>query len=126
MFGYPELALYVLHAAAIFFAKAPELRQQAYGIDPLWRHENGPMLVASIVMMGRRDSRSGGLHGSEPAAGHLAVLGLPGAILAELCLANFHKIPFTCSYLPGRSYAHMAFLSFVGVMVVVGKGAEVE
>ena len=61
-----------------------------------------------------------------PAAGHLAVLGLLGATLAELCLGNFHKIPFTCSYLPGRSYAHMAFLSFLGIMIVVNKGAEVE
>jgi hypothetical protein len=61
-----------------------------------------------------------------PAVGHLAVLGLLGATLAELCLGNFHKIPFTCSYLPGRSYAHMAFLSFLGIMVVVNKGAEVE
>jgi len=161
---------------AIFFTKAPELRQQVYGIDP-WRHANGPMLVASIVMMGAAVLaarvvfsmpldlmanwifRVTPIRGAadcmvaarralyvlaivptlaasalvflwawpwRPALGHLAVLGLLGAILAELCLGNFHKIPFTCSYLPGRSYAHMAFLSFVGIMVVVSKGAEVE
>ncbi len=60
------------------------------------------------------------------AAGHLAVLGLLGATLAELCLYNFHKIPFTCSYLPGKSYAHMVFLSFLGLMVLIVKGADVE
>ncbi len=161
---------------AIFFAKAPELRQQAYGIDP-WRHENVPMLVASIVMMGAAvlgaravfsmplDIKANWVFQVTPirgaadcmvasrralyvlsvipalltsaavflwmwpwrqAAGHLAVLGLLGALIAELCLGNFHKLPFTCSYLPGRSYAHMAFLGFMGIMVVVGKGAEVE
>ncbi|MGA2146392.1 MAG: serine hydrolase [Bryobacteraceae bacterium] len=161
---------------AIFFAKAPELRQQSYGIDP-WRHENGPMLVASIVMMGAAvlgarvvfsmplDLKANWvfrvtpIRGAadcmvasrralyvlsvvpvfvtsavvflwmwpwRPAAGHLAVLGLLGAILTELCLGNFHKIPFTCSYLPGRSYAHMAFLGFVGIMAVISKGAAVE
>jgi hypothetical protein len=36
---------------AIFFAKAPELRQEAHGIGA-WRHENGPTLLARIVTMG--------------------------------------------------------------------------
>ena len=48
-----------------------------------------------------------------PALAHLGVLGLLGATLAELCLYNFHKIPFTCSYLPGKSYAHMVFLGLI-------------
>jgi CubicO group peptidase (beta-lactamase class C family) len=61
-----------------------------------------------------------------PAAAHLAVLGLLGAILAELCLHNFHKIPFTCSYLPGRSYAHMVCLGFLGLLILISKGADVE
>ncbi len=61
-----------------------------------------------------------------PAIGHLAVLGLLGTILAEICLRNFHKIPFTCSYLPGKSYAHMAFLSFLGLMFLMIKGADLE
>jgi hypothetical protein len=61
-----------------------------------------------------------------PASGHLAVLGLLAVILAELCLHNFHKIPFTCSYLPGKSYAHMAFLSLLGLMFLIEKGADVE
>jgi hypothetical protein len=60
------------------------------------------------------------------AAGHLALLGLLGAILVELCLHNFHKLPFTCSYLPGRSYAHVVVLSFIGLLVLIVKGADLE
>jgi CubicO group peptidase (beta-lactamase class C family) len=44
------------------------------------------------------------------AAGHLAVLAAIALILSELCLHGFHKIPFTCSYLPGKSQAHLAIL----------------
>lgn len=44
-----------------------------------------------------------------PVLGHLLVLGLLGVILADLCLHEFHKIPFTCSYLPGRSNIHITF-----------------
>jgi hypothetical protein len=61
-----------------------------------------------------------------PAAAHLVFLGLLGTIVAEICLLNFHKIPFTCSYLPGRSYAHMAFVSFLGLVFLIVKGADIE
>ncbi len=44
------------------------------------------------------------------AAGHLAILTLMAMILGELCLHGFHKIPFTCSYLPGKSQVHLAIL----------------
>jgi hypothetical protein len=47
------------------------------------------------------------------AAGHLAILALIALILAELCLYGFHKIPFTCSYLPGKSQVHLAILGAV-------------
>ncbi len=47
------------------------------------------------------------------AAGHLAILAALGLILAELCLHGFHKIPFTCSYLPGKSQANLAILGAV-------------
>jgi hypothetical protein len=51
------------------------------------------------------------------AAGHLAVLGLLGIILAEVCLHDFHKIPFTCSYLPGK--ANVYYLFFVYALLSV-------
>jgi len=50
------------------------------------------------------------------AAGHLIVLGFLGMILADLCLSGFQKIPFTCSYLPGRSPAHKGFLTVWGTL----------
>jgi hypothetical protein len=44
-----------------------------------------------------------------PAAEHLLLLGLLGSFLADISLKGFLKIPFTCSYLPGKSKAHMVF-----------------
>jgi hypothetical protein len=45
-----------------------------------------------------------------PAVEHILVLALLGTILSEVCLQNFQKIPFTCSYLPGKSRMHMAVM----------------
>lgn len=54
------------------------------------------------------------------AAGHLAVLALIALILGELCLRGFHKIPFTCSYLPGKSQVHLAILgAFFLIMFLI-------
>jgi CubicO group peptidase (beta-lactamase class C family) len=60
------------------------------------------------------------------AVGHLAVLGLLGIAATELCLSGFHKIPFTCSYLPGKSRANMAFLAFVLLLFAMIAGARFE
>jgi hypothetical protein len=60
------------------------------------------------------------------AAGHLVVLALWGMILAYLCLHGFQKIPFTCSYLPGKSFLHMAFLAALGLLLLIGKGVDLE
>jgi hypothetical protein len=46
----------------------------------------------------------------QPAAAHIAALGLFGLILADLSMCAFRKIPFTCSYLPGKSQVHMVIL----------------
>jgi hypothetical protein len=45
-----------------------------------------------------------------PAVEHLLVLALLGVILCEVCLQDFQKLPFTCSYLPGKSRMHMAVM----------------
>ena len=55
-------------------------------------------------------------------AGHLVVLGLLGMILADICLLRFRKIPFTCSWLPGKSHVNMAFL---GALVLLSVGSDV-
>jgi hypothetical protein len=47
------------------------------------------------------------------AAAHLVALGLLGSILADLCTHGFHKIPFTCSYQPGRVNIQFAFWGFL-------------
>jgi hypothetical protein len=60
------------------------------------------------------------------AAGHLAVLGLLGLLLGELALRGFGKLPFACSYLPGKSQVHMVFLGAVGLMWGVMLGVRWE
>jgi CubicO group peptidase (beta-lactamase class C family) len=50
------------------------------------------------------------------AAGHLAILTLMALAFAELCLHGFHKIPFTCSYLPGKSQVHLAILGSLALL----------
>jgi hypothetical protein len=61
-----------------------------------------------------------------PALGHLIVLGMCGAILAYVCLHGFQKIPFTCSYLPGKSHVHMAFLGALGFLMLALRGIALE
>jgi hypothetical protein len=53
------------------------------------------------------------------AAGHLTILALSGAIVAYACLYRFQKIPFTCSFLPGKSRVHMAILGGPMLLLVV-------
>jgi CubicO group peptidase (beta-lactamase class C family) len=50
------------------------------------------------------------------AAGHLAMLAALGLILTEISLYGFRKIPFTCSYLPGKSQVHLAVLGGLGLL----------
>lgn len=52
-------------------------------------------------------------------AEHLAVLAAVGWILAELCLIGVEKIPFACSYLPGKTNLQYLFWAFVVVFFVV-------
>jgi hypothetical protein len=64
---------------------------------------------------------------ARPAAGHLIVLGLLGTILAEACLYRFHKIPFTCSYLPGKANVFYLFLAYATLTVyLLDKAAQLE
>ncbi len=58
---------------------------------------------------------------------HLVILGLLGLILAELCLLGTQKIPFTCSYLPGKSNFNITFLISVSLIFTgLAKVAQVE
>ena len=61
------------------------------------------------------------------AAGHLAVLAILGIVAAEVTLAGFRKVPFTCSYLPGKSNLHLTFwLCVEGFGLLVDQGAVLE
>ncbi len=44
-----------------------------------------------------------------PALGHFWVMFCLGILMVEVCLYTFNKIPFTCSYLPGKGSIHFAF-----------------
>jgi hypothetical protein len=60
------------------------------------------------------------------AAGHLAVLGLLGMILVDLALYSFRKIPFTCSYLPGKSQVHLVVCAVAILIMLVGQSVVWE
>jgi CubicO group peptidase (beta-lactamase class C family) len=62
-----------------------------------------------------------------PAMEHLAALALLGLTLAELCLSGTQKIPFTCSYLPGQSQAHItAYVALVLLLPMTIVAARFE
>jgi hypothetical protein len=64
---------------------------------------------------------------SRAAWGHLTVLLFLAVILAELCLYGFEKIPFTCSWLPGKSRPHLLFWGgFWVVQPCLVEGAKFE
>ena len=50
---------------------------------------------------------------------HLAILALLGWVFTECSLIGFYKVPFTCSYLPGKSNIQVAFFGFVVVLLVL-------
>jgi hypothetical protein len=60
-------------------------------------------------------------------AEHLLVLGLLGSLLADISLRGFRKIPFTCSYLPGKSKVHLVFwFGIFPVVLAIHKYAQLE
>jgi hypothetical protein len=63
----------------------------------------------------------------QAAAKHLLVLALLGTTLAEVCLHGRQKLPFTCSYLPGKSNFNISFL-LCGMIIfsAIVKAAELE
>jgi hypothetical protein len=58
---------------------------------------------------------------------HLALLILTGVLLVEISLYRFRKIPFTCSYVPGKSKLHVRFGVYaVALLFVADRGAAFE
>lgn len=50
-------------------------------------------------------------------AEHLLILALVGSIMTDAALINVSKIPFACSYLPGKSNVQYVFWAFIIVFV---------
>ncbi len=48
-------------------------------------------------------------------ASHLAALAILGLIVVEISLLGFRKIPFACSYLPGKTKFHLMLLGSVAL-----------
>lgn len=55
---------------------------------------------------------------------HLGVLGLLGWILVEVALLKFQKMPFTCSYLPGKANVQVVFWGAMFVLVLLSIAAS--
>jgi CubicO group peptidase (beta-lactamase class C family) len=63
----------------------------------------------------------------QAAAKHLGVLVLLGSVIAELCLRGTQKLPFTCSYLPGKANFNVVLqLSGMVTLPLIVKAAELE
>jgi uncharacterized membrane protein len=63
----------------------------------------------------------------QAAAKHLVVLALLGTAVAELCLRGTQKLPFTCSYLPGKSNFNVTLVvSILVILPVMAQAAQLE
>lgn len=58
---------------------------------------------------------------------HLVLLALLGCVMAQLSLIGFYKVPFTCSYLPGKANFQLVFWGFlIGMVALAEPYAEIE
>ena len=84
----------------------------ALGVTPVW-------FLVALLFLATSSWR--------PVLEHLVVLYLLGTLLVELCLLTFPKVPFTCSYLPGKANIHIAFwVGLVLLFQLVSTGARLE
>lgn len=81
------------------------------GVFPIW------ILTAAVCWRLLPDRKS---------LAHLAVLALLGLIIADLCLLKFRKIPFTCSWLPGKTRLNMAFFWALALLLIGPQAAVLE
>jgi hypothetical protein len=56
---------------------------------------------------------------SGPAWMHLTLLLVLGLLTVELCLISFAKVPFACSYMPGKANVHVLFWTLPPVIAIV-------
>ena len=53
--------------------------------------------------------------------GHAAFLAAFGLLIIELALTGFAKVPFTCSYLPGKANLKIMFGVYWGLLIIVSE-----
>ena len=92
-----------LRANWIFRVVCPSTPQLAATRRALFLLSAAPIWAATAAVAFR-------IWPSQAAVDHLVVLALLASFLADICLYSFNKIPFTCSYLPGKSQVHLAIL----------------
>jgi len=56
---------------------------------------------------------------SGPAWMHLTLLLVLGLLTVELCLISFAKVPFACSYMPGKANVHVLFWTLPPVIAIL-------
>jgi hypothetical protein len=76
------------------YIAATRLTLLLFAVVPAW------LLAAAI---------GAGMRPLEPVAAHLAILAVAGVLMADLSLTGFHKVPFTCSLLPGSTNFQLFF-----------------
>ena len=63
----------------------------------------------------------------ESAAEHVGMLAVLGVLLVELSLYRFRKIPFACSYLPGKANLNVRLGTWgIGFLFVAAQGVQLE
>lgn len=77
-----------------------------------------PALALSAALMSRWPWR--------PAAAHLAVLAFLGIAAAEFSFQGVQKIPFTCSYMPGKSNLHVMFWIWIFLLISLITGTALN
>lgn len=77
------------------------------------------VLLSAVPAWGLAAALGLGFRPRRHVAEHLVVLALVGWILVELCLIGVSKIPFACSYLPGKTNLQYVFWAFVGIFLPI-------
>lgn len=99
-----------VHSPAAYFS-AVRKALLALGAVPVW--------IASLILLV--------IWPPIEALEHLAVLILTGVLLLEISLYRFRKVPFTCSYLPGKSNLNVRLGAYaVLLLLVADRGAAFE
>ena len=64
---------------------------------------------------------------ANPAMRHLLLLAVSGMLMVQIALARFRKIPFACSYLPGKANLHVKLgIYALGFLFVTSLAIELE